>query len=151
MSRFSLRPLMLLIITGALAAATPPAAYDLRNVDGRQWVSTRVENQIGAGPCWAFAAICCMESNLLVQGLWRGPANDLNLSEQWLRLNEAQGYRALNEDPVIPGYARSPNSGGRVDIAIDHVARLDGPATETQVPFSYSGTINDSSASLPSG
>ncbi len=125
----------------APAMADVPSAYDLRNVNGQQYVSTRIDDQVGAGPCWAFATMTAVESNVRINGLWNGAANDLNLSEQFLRANETTGTTW----PVdSPGFSRSVNSGGNEWISVGHMARLHGPLTEAQVPFEYLGDFRDS-------
>ncbi len=122
------------------AAAALPSSYDLAAL-GR--VNTRVEDQVGAGPCWAFAIMVAAESNVLTDGLWAGDPNALDLSQQFLRCNETQGH--LFADPPIAGWCRAVNSGGRPNIGISHMARLDGPITEAQCPYWYTGTFYDSS------
>lgn len=124
--------------SGALASL--PTSYDLRDVGGVQYVSTRIDDQIGPGPCWSFAITTAVESNVRVRGLWSGAANDLNLSEQFMRANETTGTTW----PVdSPGYSRSVNSGGNEWIGVSHMARLHGPLYESQVPFEYLGDFYD--------
>lgn len=49
-----------------LSGAALPEAFDLRNVDGRSYV-TPTKSQNPWGTCWAFGFISAMESNLLMQ------------------------------------------------------------------------------------
>lgn len=123
-----------------------PSRYDLRAVGGQQLVHTRGDDQLHGGPCWAFAALCAAESNILVQGLWEGDPNALNLSEQWLRLRESRRYGARPasaDQAAIPGFLRGPNEGGHWDIAMVHLASGRGPLTETELPYTWR---NDPSA-----
>jgi Cysteine protease len=62
----------------AIGAVSAPAAYDLRNVGGRNYV-TPIKNQGGCGSCVAFGAAATVESTLRVQ---RGDATlAVDLSE----------------------------------------------------------------------
>jgi C1A family cysteine protease len=65
----------------ALSAIQAPAAYDLRNVGGRNFV-TKVKDQKSCGSCVAFGAVATVESALRVQ---RGDPNlAIDLSEAHL-------------------------------------------------------------------
>lgn len=61
------------IRAGALAAVAAPAAYDLRNVGGNNFV-TAIRDQSSCGSCVAFGTVATVESRLRVQ------RNDPNLA-----------------------------------------------------------------------
>jgi C1A family cysteine protease len=63
------------------AAATLPASFDWRNVNGHSFV-TPIKNQGGCGSCWAFASTAALESKALIA--MNTPDVNLNLSEQVL-------------------------------------------------------------------
>jgi C1A family cysteine protease len=63
-----------------------PAYFDLRDVDGKNYV-TPVKEQTPFGSCWGFAAIAASESSILSSGLAAGEGktyDTLNLSEKQL-------------------------------------------------------------------
>jgi len=131
-----------------MASEALPESYDLRDVDGGQFVNTRLEDQVGPGPCWAFAAMVAIESNILVYGLWSGAADELDLSQQWLRMNESNGYggkHTWNEDPdtMTEGLSRTVNAGGNWQVATAHMARLHGPVLEVASTGSTEGDLAD--------
>ncbi len=130
----------ILLATCPIGLADIPASFDLRDVDGQQYVSTRIDDQVGPGPCWAFATMTAVESSVRMQGLWDGTANDLDLSEQYLRANETTGTTWPTRSP---GFNRRVNSGGNQAIAVSHMARLHGPLYESQCPFEYKGDFSD--------
>lgn len=82
------------------AAATYPSSFDLRNVDGQNYV-TNVKFQNPFGTCWGFAATTAAETSILGSGLAQKDGYDVNkldLSEKHLAFFAAT---ALN-DPGNP-------------------------------------------------
>lgn len=65
----------------AISAVTAPAAYDLRNVGGKNFI-TSIKDQKSCGSCVAFGAVATVEGRLRVQR--NDPNLDVNLSEAHL-------------------------------------------------------------------
>jgi len=124
-------------------AETYPASFDLRNVDGRSYV-TPVRSQAPFGTCWGFAAIGAAESSILGAGLNGAdgqPATPatLNLSEKQLAYfsavplndpsNSQNGEGQLVEDFITTQSLL--DRGGNACIATSVLAQGVGPEHES--------------------
>ena len=113
-------------------ADTLPSAFDLRNVNGKSYVSG-IKDQSPWGTCWAHAALGAMESNYMMQG-----NSELDLSEMhvaWYAYRNSDKSRAF-EDYSNYSFSYIMDMGGNSFFPVAMFARLDGPAGESDVPYS---------------
>ena len=112
-------------------ASTLPAAYDLRSVNGKSYVSG-LKSQIPYETCWAFASVGAMESNLLIQGYSALDLSEMHLA--WFAFrnsDKSKAFHNINSSSFETVMAH----GGNTFYTTALYSRLSGPVLESDLPY----------------
>ncbi|MBQ7169601.1 MAG: putative Ig domain-containing protein [Synergistaceae bacterium] len=112
-------------------AAEIPAKYDLRNVDGKSYV-TSVKDQGSYGTCWAHASIGAIESNLLMKGLGTYDLSEMQLAWFTFKGNDSSKIFGNVSATVLKTVL---DQGGNSFYPTAMFTRLSGPTTEAEAPY----------------
>jgi len=131
----SKRPALLRLQSNSL-----PEKYDLRDVDGKCYVTCKVSNQNPLGTCWTFASMEPVQSNMLLQGFADNESSDMS---KWVlaygaynnESSEKQCYfrRKKMKQKPYPYYS----GGGNADKATALMTRGSALVLESTAPYPY--------------
>lgn len=128
-----------------------PAAFDLRNVDGKNFV-TPVRNQGQTGTCWTFAAMGSLESTQLMAGQAERDLSEMHLA--WFAFKDDVAFTIIpRDDNPLPVHDPEAvlSQGGHWGLVSAVLGRWTGPTAETNCPMSLDGRApDDKNVAIPS-